>query len=124
VRYRLLGPLRVRDGTAWSPIRAAQQRVVLAVLLAEPGQVVSSDRLVAELWGDQPPREAQSALRGYVMRLRRTLGDPAAGRLVTRGHGYELEPRPTTRDRLDRECRPGQHDGGGGGGAGALGTVK
>ena len=90
MRYRLLGPLRVRDGTAWSPIRAAQQRVVLAVLLAEPGQVVSSDRLVAELWGDQPPREAQSALRGYVMRLRRTLGDPAAGRLVTRGHGYEL----------------------------------
>ena len=56
MRYRLLGPLRVRDGTVWSPIRAAQQRVVLAVLLAEPGQVVSSDRLVAELWGDQPPK--------------------------------------------------------------------
>jgi DNA-binding SARP family transcriptional activator/tetratricopeptide (TPR) repeat protein len=90
VRYRLLGPLRVRDGTTWSPIRAAQQRVVLAVLLATPGQMVSSERLVAELWGDQPPKEAHSALRGYIMRLRRALGDSAASRLVTRGHGYEL----------------------------------
>jgi DNA-binding SARP family transcriptional activator len=90
VRYRLLGPLRVRDGATWSPVRAAQQRVVLAVLLAEPGQVVSSERLLAELWGDQPPKEAQSALRGYIMRLRRALGDGAASRLVTRGHGYEL----------------------------------
>jgi DNA-binding SARP family transcriptional activator len=90
VRYRLLGPLRVRDGTTWSPVRAAQQRVVLAVLLAEPGQVVSSERLLAELWGDQPPKEAQSALRGYIMRLRRALGDGAPSRLVTRGHGYEL----------------------------------
>lgn len=82
--------MRVGDGTTWSPIRAAQQRVVLAVLLAEPGQVVSSERLVAELWGDQPPKEANSALRGYIMRLRRALGDRAASRLVTRGQGYEL----------------------------------
>jgi DNA-binding SARP family transcriptional activator len=82
--------MRVGDGTAWSPIRAAQQRVVLAVLLAEPGVVVSTERLLVELWGDQPPKEAQSTLRGYIMRLRRALGGANASRLVTRGHGYEL----------------------------------
>jgi DNA-binding SARP family transcriptional activator len=82
--------MRVREGATWSPVTAGQQRVVLAVLLAEAGAVVSTERLVAELWGDQPPKEAQSALRGYIMRLRRALGGAAASRLVTRGHGYEL----------------------------------
>jgi DNA-binding SARP family transcriptional activator/tetratricopeptide (TPR) repeat protein len=89
-RIRLLGPLRVWDGAAWSSIRAAQQRVVLSILLIEAGRVVSTDRLVDEIWGEQPPRAAASVLRGYVMRLRRAMGVGTAGPLQTRQAGYEL----------------------------------
>ena len=78
------------DGAAWSPIRAAQQRVVLAILLAEAGHVVGTERLVDEIWGERPPRAAVGAVQDYVMRLRRVLGSRRDGPLVTRGRGYEL----------------------------------
>nr|MDT0656801.1 BTAD domain-containing putative transcriptional regulator [Micromonospora sp. DSM 115978] len=91
MRFRILGPLRVRNGAEWSSIRAAQQRVVLSVLLIESGQVVATDRLIDELWPDQPPRAAGAVIRGYVMRLRRTVGGGTDGPLVTGNAGYRLD---------------------------------
>jgi len=89
VWIRVLGPMQLWTGTAWIPIRAAQVRLVLAVFLLEAGQIVTTDRLVDELWGDKPPRTATGTVQVYVMRLRRMLeGSPVA--LVTRGHGYQL----------------------------------
>jgi DNA-binding SARP family transcriptional activator len=101
MRFQMLGPLRVWDGSAWSAIGAAHQRVVLAVLLAEAGRPVSVDRLVDEIWGEQPPRTARHAVQVYVRRLRQLLGDGAegnGGRLVTRGQAYQLN---TGEDDLD-----------------------
>jgi DNA-binding SARP family transcriptional activator/tetratricopeptide (TPR) repeat protein len=94
VRFRLLGPLEVRDGAGWLAIRSAQQRTVLAVLLIEAGRTVTTDRLVDEIWGERPPRTAVNALHGYVMRLRQLLGGrqtgSLAGPIVTVRHGYQL----------------------------------
>jgi DNA-binding SARP family transcriptional activator len=90
MRFRILGPLRVRDGAHWIAVRAAQQRLVLAVLLIEAGKVVSTDQLVNEIWGEQPPGTAAATVRGYVYALRRTLGGGIHGPLLTRGNGYEL----------------------------------
>jgi DNA-binding SARP family transcriptional activator len=90
MRFRLLGSLRVWDGTKWLPVQAAQQRVVLSLLLLESGRAVSTDRLIAEIWGEQPPRAAGTVLRGYVLRLRRLLGDDGRARVLTRPNGYEL----------------------------------
>src|SRR3954453_14588209 len=90
MRFRILGPLRVRDGAHWISVRAAQQRLVLAVLLIEAGRVVSTDQLVNEIWGAQPPGTAAATVRGYVYALRRTLGGGIHGPLLTRGNGYEL----------------------------------
>ena len=85
----MLGPLQLWTGTAWTGIRAAQPRLVLAVLLVESGQTVTTDRLVDELWERRQPRTATSTVQVYVMRLRRMLeGSPV--KLVTRGHGYQL----------------------------------
>src|SRR5262245_7494193 len=90
MRFRMLGPLRVWDGVGWAPIPAAQQRGVLALMLAEAGQVVSTDRLIDEIWGERPPRAAVSTVQNLVMRLRDRLGRGEAGPLLTRGRGYEL----------------------------------
>lgn len=81
--------MQVWHGDGWTTIRAAQPRVVLAVLLAEAGQVVSADRLVDELWGYHPPRTALNTIQGYVARLRKLLGSET--RLLTRDRGYLLE---------------------------------
>ena len=90
MRVQLLGALRVRSGAGWVPVPAGQPRVVLAVLLAEAGRMVSTDRLVDELWALRPPRTAVKAIQVYVTRLRRMLADSAGCALVTRGRGYEL----------------------------------
>jgi DNA-binding SARP family transcriptional activator len=83
----MLGPVRVRTGDGWVDIPAQQQRVALAVLLAEAGAVVGVDQLVDAIWRDEPPRRAVNTAQAYVMRLRRLLGDEA---IVTVGRGYQL----------------------------------
>jgi DNA-binding SARP family transcriptional activator len=90
VRFRLLGPLEVWTGQDWSGIGAPKWRALLAALLLNPGQAVSTDRLAAELWGDDPPDRATNLVSVYVLRLRRALGDPEGRVLTTRAPGYQL----------------------------------
>ncbi|MDG4820519.1 BTAD domain-containing putative transcriptional regulator [Asanoa sp. WMMD1127] len=90
MRIQALGPVRIWDGAQWAPITATHLRIVLAVLLAEPGRPVPRDRLVHEIWGERPTRTAASAVNGYVMRLRRLLRAGEAGEVVSRAAGYEL----------------------------------
>jgi DNA-binding SARP family transcriptional activator len=66
VEFRILGPLEVLDGGA--PVRLAgrNQRALLALLLLNAGEVVSTDRLSDGLWGAEPPRTASTSLQNAV----------------------------------------------------------
>ena len=64
------------------------------MLLLHPGQVVSTERLIAELWGDEPPDRAANLVSVYVLRLRRLMGDPQGRMLATRAPGYQLRLEP------------------------------
>ncbi len=94
VRFRILGPLEVWTGQDWSGIGAPKWRALLGALLLNPGQAVSTDRLIAELWGDEPPERAANLVSVYVLRLRRVLGDPEGRVLTTRAPGYRLLLQP------------------------------
>jgi DNA-binding SARP family transcriptional activator len=96
--FRLLGPLQILAGKDWTCIGAPKWRALLAVLLAEPGRIVSAERLIDELWGDDPPPGARKLVSGYVLRLRRLMGDPCGLVLVTQAPGYRLM---ASRDDLD-----------------------
>src|SRR5215203_2302198 len=48
--YRILGPLEVADGDRPIHVGAGRQRTVLALLLIHGNEVVSSERLIDELW--------------------------------------------------------------------------
>ncbi|HZM75600.1 MAG TPA: BTAD domain-containing putative transcriptional regulator [Candidatus Limnocylindrales bacterium] len=95
MRFRILGPLRVRTSGGWEPVAAERQRLILAVLLADAGRAVSIESLVDAVWGERPPAGATNTVRVYVMRLRRLLGE---GVLNTRGRGYELLAGPNDID--------------------------
>ncbi len=84
LRFRILGPLEVHDGEQPVALGGAKQRALLALLLLRAGEVVSSDRLVDELWGEA---DRSKALQVAVSRLRKVIG---ADVLVTRPPGYEL----------------------------------
>jgi DNA-binding SARP family transcriptional activator len=94
VRFRILGPIEVWAGQSWNGIGAPKWRSLLATLLLNPGQAVSTDRLIAEIWGDQPPDRASNLVSVYVLRLRRLLGDPDGKVLTTRAPGYQLRLEP------------------------------
>jgi DNA-binding SARP family transcriptional activator/class 3 adenylate cyclase len=87
----LLGPFEARlDGGAPVALGGLRQRALLAVLGLHPNEVVSTDRLIDELWGEQPPSRAVHTIQVFVSRLRSALG-AGGGRLLTRPPGYVLE---------------------------------
>ncbi len=96
MEFRILGPLEVLDNGREVPIRGPKLQSLLAMLLLHPGEVVSRDRLIDDLWGDDPPSTAAKTLQVHVSRLRRELGDV----LVSRGRGYLIQVEP---DQLDLE---------------------
>ena len=73
----------------------AKQRSLLAVLLLHANEVVATERLIDELWGETPPATVNKSVLVYVSRLRKQLGD---GRLVTRAPGYMLRLDPAESD--------------------------
>lgn len=92
MHYRLLGPLQVSRDGAVVDIGGPKQRAVLAVLLLARGGVVSVDRLIDALWGQDVPPSAMSSLQAYVSNLRRALRDDAGvPPIVRRAPGYYLD---------------------------------
>ena len=92
LELRVFGAVEVwRDGER-RPVGGPKPRLLLALLLAHCGSVVSSDRLCEELWGDDQPISPRAVLQSHASRLRRLL-EPDA-RIVARPPGYSLEVAP------------------------------
>ena len=100
IQFRLLGPVDANDDGSPLSLGGTGQRALLAFLLLHANEVVSNDRLIAELWGETPPGSGVTALQVRVSQLRKGLGQ-AAGRLETRPPGYVLRVEPDELD-LDR----------------------
>lgn len=93
--FGLLGPLLVtRDRQDITPT-APKLRLLLALLLVHPNEVVPAGRLIDEIWGARAPRTVATSLQLHILKLRRQLGsrgDETGGgqRLVTHPGGYLL----------------------------------
>src|SRR5436190_4292943 len=87
MEFRILGPLEVIEEGQSLPLGGARRRALLALLLTRRNEVVSTDRLVDQLWGARPPKTALNTLQFYVSQLRKLLGQD---RIVTRPPGYGI----------------------------------
>ena len=94
MRFRILGPLEVLSPDGWTAISAPKWRSLLACLLIRPSQLVPTDLLIDELWGDNPPNTANNLVSIYVHRLRKVIGDVEGRVLVYRAPGYLLRLAP------------------------------
>jgi DNA-binding SARP family transcriptional activator len=105
VQFDVLGPFEVRAGQRLLELGSPKQRAVLAMLTLEANTVVSVDRLVDQLWGDEPPGRPAGSLHAYVSNLRRVLEPDRAARapaqmLISRDPGYLLVVQPDQLDAL------------------------
>jgi class 3 adenylate cyclase/DNA-binding SARP family transcriptional activator len=96
MHFGILGPFEVADdGGRDLALGGHKQRAVLAILLLRANEVVSSDQLIDELWGEHAPPTAAKAIQVYVSNLRKALGE---GVLITRAGAYVLQVKPAEID--------------------------
>ncbi len=106
MRFLILGPLQVLDpGGQPILVRGRVDRVILGALLLEPGRIVSRDRLIESVWGDQPPDTAANAIQVHISKLRKLLGGAAGVESVlqTRSPGYVVGLPPGELDSVEFE---------------------
>ncbi|WP_447004489.1 BTAD domain-containing putative transcriptional regulator [Saccharothrix isguenensis] len=92
--FKVLGPLEVWHDGVRLTIPAGRARVLLAVLLLHPNQLVTVDTLVDRLWegGTPNPARVRATLHMVVARLRQALGEANVVRTVTNGYLAEVGP--------------------------------
>jgi DNA-binding SARP family transcriptional activator/energy-coupling factor transporter ATP-binding protein EcfA2 len=103
MEVRVLGSLRVRNGSGTAVTLGAKERLILALLVARLGQVVTVDELIDTLWPQDPPRTARRTLQAYMARIRGELGRGAddgrsSGVITSDAPGYRLALDPLTVD--------------------------
>lgn len=101
MKVSILGPFEAWDNGVSIVPTANKPRQVLALLVANAGQMVTVPSLVEEMWGTKAPRSALATVQTYILRLRQLIDEaqpPHAGRdakdvLVTLHGGYLLNIR-------------------------------
>ncbi len=93
MHIQLLGPVQIAAGPvatdeAGGPLAGLRRKSVLAVLALHPGQLVTSDRLLEAVWGEDPPASAHNTLQRHVSHLRSLL--PAGAVTTHAATGYSL----------------------------------
>lgn len=97
----LLGTLEVSRPAGMSAnrqpvhISAAKPRLVLAMLTANANTMVSTDKMIDELWPDGPPATVKTIVQTYIYQLRKQLGTGSRSAhdtplITTRPGGYIL----------------------------------
>ena len=101
MRFGILGPTQVwrADGREVG-VGGPRLRTLLALLLVDPGGVVTAERLIDGLYGANPPGDAANALQSQVSRLRQLLRDEDRPGSPVELHpaGYRLAADPTDVD--------------------------
>ena len=95
LEFCVLGPVEVCEGGRKLPLGGPKQRALLADLILNAGTVVSTARLIDDVWGDTSPATAGHTVEAYIARLRRVLRDGSRPEvLLTRPPGYLLDAEP------------------------------
>ena len=88
----VLGPVEVRRDGVRVPVPGGKTAELLVRLALEAGVRVRTERLIDDLWSDQPSGVGRNTLQSKASRLRRALGDPALVSGDTSGYALNLDP--------------------------------
>jgi DNA-binding SARP family transcriptional activator len=92
VEFRILGALEVRAGSQRLDLGGSRQQTVLAMLLLSAGHVVTTDRLLEAVYGEDLPSTARSQMQICISALRQLLAAGGGAELIsTHVQGYALQ---------------------------------
>jgi DNA-binding SARP family transcriptional activator len=92
VEFRILGPLEISAGTERVELGGTRQQIVLAALLLSANRMVTIDRLVEAIYGEDPPPTARMQAQISISSLRQLFASHGrAAVIATRAHGYEIQ---------------------------------
>ena len=95
LEFGVLGPVQLLVDGRPAALGGSGVRSLLALLVLDANQIVSFDRIVDALWGDEPPETARTIVHGYVSKLRRILTKSGgAASIRTQPPGYLLQVQP------------------------------
>ena len=97
-QFKILGPLQLERAGGPVDLGSFKQKSLLALMLVHANQIVSTDRIIDELWGEEGTGK-QNALWVHVSNLRSAIEPDRAARsegtiLLTRAPGYLLRVEP------------------------------
>ena len=112
MRFRMLGPLEIHDGSDFVPIKGTGQQRLLIFLAINANEAVPVDTLIDALWGDDlpavPPHALHTATTLGRKRLIRCRGpNHAPARIEHLGWAYRLS---ISEEELDTSCFSGLVD--------------
>lgn len=90
VSFKMLGPVRLTVGDEEIELGRRQERLLLCLLVWEPGRVVAAERLIDLLWQGDSPVTRRPTLHTYVARLRKSVA-PYGIRIRRRYDGYLVD---------------------------------
>ncbi|HEY6798650.1 MAG TPA: AfsR/SARP family transcriptional regulator [Kineosporiaceae bacterium] len=96
-RFQIIGPISVTTSGGYPTLLTGRKvGAVLVTLAVRANLVTPLDTLVAEVWGDRPPRRTVASVQVYISQLRRLMGQRTAttGPLITTAPGYLLRVGP------------------------------
>ena len=92
MEFRILGALEVQAGSQRLDLGGSRQQTVLAMLLLSAGHVVTTDRLLEAVYGEDLPPTARSQMQICISALRQLLAARGGAELIsTRVQGYALQ---------------------------------
>lgn len=92
MNFEILGPLEIAVGSERLELGGTRQQVVMATLLLSANRVVTMDRLVEAIYGEDLPPTCRSQAQICVSSLRRLFAAHGNGAIIsTRAHGYVIQ---------------------------------
>ncbi|MDT7801435.1 MAG: hypothetical protein QOI78_4868 [Actinomycetota bacterium] len=92
MRFFLLGPMEATGPSGAVVLPGVKPRALLAALLLEHGRTVPAERLIAVVWGEDPPHTARAVVQTYVATLRRAFDAAGLPAVITSDrHGYRAD---------------------------------
>jgi DNA-binding SARP family transcriptional activator len=92
VKFEILGPLEVTAGSDRLELGGTRQQIVIATLLLSANRLVTTDRLLEAIYGEDLPPTSRSQAQISVSSLRRLFASHGRHAVIsTRSHGYVIQ---------------------------------